>query len=44
MRDNFVRLSDAEKELVESVLEESFDGDAPLGLAVREACEVYLDE
>lgn len=44
MRDNFIRVSDTEKALVESVLDETCDGDAPLGLAVRRACEEYLNE
>lgn len=42
-RENLVRLSDGEKELVEEVQKSAFgDSDVALGVAVREACENYL--
>jgi hypothetical protein len=44
-RENLVRLSDEEKELVEEVRRAKFgDSDVALGVAVREACESYLEE
>jgi len=44
-RENLIRLSDEEKELVEEVRKTKFgDSDVALGVAVREACENYLGE
>jgi hypothetical protein len=44
-RENLVRLSDEEKELVKEVRKTKFgDSNVALGVAVREACENYLGE
>jgi len=44
-RENLVRLSDEERELVEEVRRTKFgDSDVALGVAIREACEGYLGE
>jgi hypothetical protein len=42
-RENLVRLSDGEKELVEEVKTKEFgDSDVALGVAIRKACEEIL--
>lgn len=43
-RENLVRLSDEEKELLEEVRSEEFgDSNVALGVAVRVSCEDFLD-
>lgn len=43
-RENTVKLSDSEKELIEDVREKHFGTDSvPLGEAVEVACRNYLD-